>query len=88
MQKQNYDLGSEIQSSCDLMDNLTAKFENQSFREINTTADSNKNSDNKNDRVHMIYETVFQEDMKRERDLMDQNIDQMKKVTSKSFNSV
>ena len=36
----------------------------------------------------MIYETVFQEDMKRERDLMDQNIDQMKKVTSKSFNSV
>jgi hypothetical protein len=70
------------------MDNLTAKFENQSFREINTTADSNKNSDNKNDRVHMIYETVFQEDMKRERDLMDQNIDQMKKVTSKSFNSV
>lgn len=88
MQKQNYDIGSEIQSSCDLMDNLTAKFENQSFREINTTADSNKNSDNKNDRVHMIYETVFQEDMKRERDLMDQNIDQMKKVTSKSFNSV
>ena len=71
MQKQNYDIGSEIQSSCDLMDNLTAKFENQSFREINTTADSNKNSDNKNDRVHMIYETVFQEDMKRERDLMD-----------------
>ena len=88
MQKQNYDIGSEIQSSCDLMDNLTAKFENQSFKEINTTADSNKNSDNKNDRVHMIYETVFQEDMKRERDLMDQNIDQMKKVTSKSFNSV
>lgn len=36
----------------------------------------------------MIYETVLQEDMKRELNLMDQNIELQKKVTSKSFNSV